>query len=48
MSNVDNSDDDPPRIPDVNELDGFIQQWRPCNMMNRINWLHRVDALRER
>ena len=45
MSNADDSDDDPPDIPDVNELDEFVRRWLPRNMMNRTNWLHRVDAL---
>ena len=43
---IDDSDDEPPDIPDVNELDGFVRRWLPRNVMNRTNWLHRVDALR--
>ena len=42
---MNNSDDDSPDIPDVNDLDGFVQWWLPRNMMNRTSWLHRVDAL---
>ena len=46
MSNTYNSDDNPPDIPDLNELDGFVRRWFPCNMMNRKNWLQHADALR--
>ena len=46
MFYIDDDDDEPPDIPDLNELDGYVRNWLPRNMMNRTNWLHRVDALR--
>lgn len=46
MFYIDDDDDEPPDIPDLNELDGYVRNWLPHNMMNRTNWLHRVDALR--
>ena len=45
MFNTENSDDNPPAIPNINELDGLVQCWLPHNMTNLTNWLHHVNAL---
>ena len=37
---IDDSDDEPPDIPDINELDGFVRRWLPRNVLSCTNWLH--------